>query len=185
LRDLGQDRQLHPAAQRRGVTVDLAVRFGLFLAMLDSDLFLPKESWDADRRRCTAAHIPGEITHRSKWLIALEEVDRAVAEGVGFDWLVFDEGYGGKPAFLHALGERGQHYVCEMPKSLMCWPTPPRYDSLQAPFADGKTSVAAKRVDNAAYNGKPFRNQPWKPVTLFRQTLAPQTWRVKAAQVYL
>lgn len=160
------------------VTVHLAVRHGAFLAMLDSDLFLPEGSWDGDRERCKAAHIPDEITYRSKWLIALEQVKRAVANGVRFDWLTFDEWYGGKPEFLFLLEEMGQNYVCEVPANFMCWPTAPKYDSLQAPFA-------AKRVDNAAMHGKPFVRRDWQEVKLARQTLAPQTWKVKAAQVYL
>jgi SRSO17 transposase len=48
------------------VTVHLAVKYGAFLAMLDSDLFLPEKSWDLDRQRCKEAHIPDEITYRSK-----------------------------------------------------------------------------------------------------------------------
>jgi SRSO17 transposase len=160
------------------VTVHLAVKHGAFLAMLDSDLFLPEASWDLNRERCKEAHIPGNITYRSKWLIGLEQIDRAIANGVGFDWLVFDEWYGGKPEFLFQLEERGKNYVGEVPVNFMCWPTLPRHKSLQAPFA-------AKRVDNAAVGGKPFRNQPWQTVRLTRQTLAPQTWKVKAAQVHL
>jgi SRSO17 transposase len=160
------------------VTVHLAVKHAAFLAMLDSDLFLPEESWDLDRQRCKEAHIPEDITYRSKWLIALEQIDRATANGVRFDWLTFDEWYGGKPEFLFLLQERGQNYVCEVPKSFMCWPTMPKYNSLQAPFA-------AKRVDNAAVYGKPFRGQTWRTIQLSRETLPPQTWTVKAAQVYL
>ena len=160
------------------VTVHLAVKHGAFLAMLDSDLFLPEQSWDMDRARCAAAHIPEDITYRSKWLIALEQIDRATANGVRFDWLTFDEWYGGKPEFLFLLEERGMNYVCEVPKNFMCWPTLPKYRSLQAPFA-------AKRVDNAALHGKPFVKQDWQTVRLSRQTLAPQTWKVKAAQVHL
>jgi SRSO17 transposase len=160
------------------VTVHLAIKHGSFLAMLDSDLFLPEESWDLDRDRCKAAHIPEDITYRSKWLIALEQIKRAVANGVRFDWLTFDEWYGGKPEFLFLLEEMGIHYVCEVPANFMCWPTYPTYDSPQRPFA-------AKRVDNAAVWGKPFRNQPWQTVRLTRQTLAPQTWEIKAGQVHL
>ena len=160
------------------VTVHLAVKHGSFNAMLDSDLFLPEESWDMDRSRCAAAHIPETITYRSKWLIALEQIDRAIANGVRFNWLTFDEWYGGKPEFLFLLEDRGMNYVCEVPRNFMCWPTRPKYDSPQAPFA-------AKRVDNAATWGKPFRRQQWQTVRLSRQTLAPQTWKVKAAQVYL
>jgi SRSO17 transposase len=160
------------------VTVHLAVAHDNFKAMLDSDLFLPEESWDADRQRCQQAHIPEEITYRSKWLIALEQLDRAADNGVRFDWLTFDEWYGGKPEFLHLLQERGYNYVCEVPANFMCWPTLPKYNSTQAPFA-------AKRVDNAAVWGKPFRDQDWQTFQLDRQTLAPQEWKVKAAQVHL
>jgi SRSO17 transposase len=160
------------------VTVHLAVKHGVFLAMLDSDLFLPEQSWDLDRQRCKEAHIPEDITYRSKWLIALEQVDRAIANGVRFDWLTFDEWYGGKPEFLFLLEETGMNYVCEVPRNFMCWPTMPKYNSSQAPFA-------AKRADNAAAYGKPFRGQTWRTVQLNRETLPPQTWKVKAAQVYL
>ena len=160
------------------VSVHLAVKHGSFLAMLDSDLFLPEASWDLDRERCQAAHIPENITYRSKWLIALEQLDRAAANGVRFDWLTFDEWYGGKPEFLFLLEERGHNYVCEVPVNFMCWPTFPKYNSQQTPFA-------AKRVDNAAAYGKPFRGQSWQTVRLTRQTLAPQTWKIKAAQVHL
>ena len=160
------------------VTVHLAVKHGPFLAMLDSDLFLPEKSWDLDRPRCQEAHIPDDITYRSKWLIALEQIERAAANGVRFDWLTFDEWYGGKPEFLFLLEEQGMNYVCEVPANFMCWPTWPKYRSLQAPFA-------AKRVDNAAVWGKPFRRQDWQTFHLARETLPPQTWKVKAAQVYL
>jgi len=146
--------------------------------MLDSDLFLPEESWDKDRHRCKEAHVPDELVYRSKWKIALEQIQRAMGNGVHFDWLVFDEGYGGKPGFLFALDALALHYVCEVPKSFMCWPTLPKYRSSQAPFA-------AKRVDNATTWGKPFLRQQWQTVQLDRQTLGPQTWRVKTAQVWL
>jgi SRSO17 transposase len=159
------------------VTVHLAVKYAEFLAMIDSDLFLPEQSWDMDRQRCKDAHIPEDITYRSKWLIAVEMLDRAIANGIRFDWLVFDEWYGGKPEFLAVLEEMGQHYVAEVPANFMCWPTLPKYNSLQAPFA-------AKRVDHAATHGKPFKDQKWQSVQLSRQTLAPQTWKIKAAQVH-
>ena len=160
------------------VTVHLAVKHGRFLAMLDSDLFLPEQSWDLDRQRCKDARIPDDVTYRPKWVIALEQIDRAAANGVRFDWLTFDEWYGGKPEFLFLLEERGATYVCEVPANFRCWPTLPRYHSLQAPFAP-------KRADNAAARGKPFVSQQCKTFRLTRETLPPQTWKVKAAQVYL
>ena len=160
------------------VTVHLACRCGDFMAPLDADLYLPEDSWDKDRGRCRAAHVPDHVVYASKWLLALGQVKRAVANGVRFDWLTFDEGYGGKPEFLATLEGLGLLYVCEVPKSLPCFPKIPKYRSLQRPFA-------AQRVDTAGRYAKPFKGKPWKAVRLARKTLADQVWQVRAAQVHL
>jgi SRSO17 transposase len=160
------------------VTVHLACRHGPFMALLDNDLFLPEESWDQDRDRCKEAHIPDNVTYQSKWLLALEQVKRALGNGVRFDWLTFDEWYGGKPGFLEGLEGLGLLYVCEVPANLPCFPGLPRYKSLQRPFA-------SKRVDSAARFAKPFKGKPWKKIKLSRKTLPDQTWEVRWAQVYL
>lgn len=76
------------------VTVHLGYTRSYFHCLVDGELFLP-ESWSEDRRRCRAAGIPDEMVYRSKWQIALELVDRAREHGVVFEWLTFDEGYGG------------------------------------------------------------------------------------------
>jgi SRSO17 transposase len=160
------------------VTVHLAIVCDEFRALLDSDLYLPETTWHEDRPRCREAHIPDTVVYRAKWRIGIEQVERAVANGVRFDWVTFDEGYGGKPPFLYQLDALGQIYVGEVPPQFRCWPTLPPYQSLQAPFA-------AKRVDNAAIWGKPFLRQPWQRFVLKRQTVGPQQWDVKAAQVWL
>ncbi len=160
------------------VTVHLACRCGQFMTMLDNDLFLPEQTWDADRDRCRAAHVPDDVTYRSKWQIALDQVERALGNGVRFDWLTFDEWYGGKPGFLSGLEQLGLLYVCEVPANLPCFPSLPKYNSLQRPFA-------AKRADNAGRFAKPFKGQPWTTIKLARKTLADQVWEVRAAQVYL
>ena len=52
------------------------------------------------------AGIPDDVVYRPKWQIALEQIDRARANGIALDWLTFDEGYGDKPGFLQGLEER-------------------------------------------------------------------------------
>ena len=84
------------------VTVHLGYACGEFHCLLDGELFLP-EDWSADRQRCREAGIPAAMTYRPKWQIALELLDRAVGRGIHFEWLTFDEGYGGKPGFLRGL----------------------------------------------------------------------------------
>ena len=103
------------------VTVHLVVAHGRFKALLDSELFLPK-SWDDDRERCQEAGIPDEVPYRSKWEIGLELLARTERNGWQFDWLTFDEWYGGKPGFLRVLDAAGRRYVGEVPKTFSCRP---------------------------------------------------------------
>src|SRR5437588_1501506 len=72
------------------VTVHLGVCKGRYKTLFDAELFLSQE-WAADQDRRQEAGIPADMVYRPKWQIALEEVDRAVAQKVGFDWLTFDE----------------------------------------------------------------------------------------------
>ena len=86
------------------VTVHLGYATGDFHCLIDGDLFLP-ESWSEDRERCRAAGIPDDVVYRPKWQISLELYDCARENGVTFDWLSFDEGYGGKPLFFEQSGQ--------------------------------------------------------------------------------
>src|SRR4051794_13517224 len=101
------------------VTVHLGVCKGTYKALLDADLFLPKD-WSADRKRCRAAGIPDAVVYRPKWQIALEQLDRAKVNGIGLDWLTFDEGYGQCPGFIAGLDERKLRFVGEVPRTFSC-----------------------------------------------------------------
>jgi SRSO17 transposase len=102
------------------VTVHVGVARARFQALLDADLYLPK-SWDQDRQRCRAAGIPDGVRYRAKWRIALDQLLRLHANGVRFDWLTFDEGYGSKVPFLTVLSLVGQKFVAEVPVSFAVW----------------------------------------------------------------
>jgi SRSO17 transposase len=158
------------------VTVHLGVCKGRYKTLIDAELFLP-EDWAADRERCTAAGIPEDMDYRPKWKIALEEVDRAKANGVRLDWLTFDEGYGKTPEFLCALDERNLLFVGEVPKSLSCLAV---NGAAQRPDA----KLKGRRADQVVRDSPAFLKQPWVKVKLSRQTVAAQVWEVKAAQVW-
>jgi SRSO17 transposase len=95
------------------VTVHIGVAKGHFQALLDADLYLP-QAWDQDRQRCRQAGIPDTVRYQAKWRIALDQLLRLHANGVRFDWLTFDEGYGGKVPFLSVLSLAGQRFVAEV-----------------------------------------------------------------------
>ena len=160
------------------VTVHLGIVCGRFKTLLDADLFLP-QAWSQDRDRCRQAGIPDAVVYRPKWRIALEQLDRSRANGLSLDWLTFDEGYGGKPAFLAALDARpGLSYVGEVPRNFRCLTRRPK----GRPPQGGRKG---KRVDNLARFSSALNQQQWQGVTLARLTLADQEWEVRAGQVYL
>lgn len=159
------------------MTVPLGLVCGRFKALIDSELFLP-ESWSDDRDRCRRADIPDDMVYRSKWRIALEQLDRARGNGLHFDTLIFDEYYGGKPGFLKGLDERNQQFVAEVPQSFRVLSKRPR-------GARPKTGWTGKRVDHIARFSSNWHQQPWRTVPLARLTLGDQEWDVRAAQVHL
>jgi SRSO17 transposase len=92
-----------------------------FYCLIDGEVYLPQETWHEDRERCREAGIPDELVYRPKWQMALGQYRRAVANGMRFAWLIFDEGYGGKGPFLRELEQVGQNYVAEVPVSFPVW----------------------------------------------------------------
>jgi SRSO17 transposase len=158
------------------VSVHRGVCRGRYKTLLDSELFLSEE-WAADKERRVAAGIPADRTHRPKWRIALEEVDRAVANGVHLDWLTFDEEYGKAPEFVVGLDQRPLPFVGEVPKSLSCL-------AAAASPARPATTVKGRPAEEVVRNSPAFLGQPWRKVKLRQQTGGQQVWEVKAAQVW-
>jgi SRSO17 transposase len=107
------------------VSVHLGYVAGDFHTLIDGDLYLPEKTWHGNRTRCRTAGIPDDVVYRAKWEIALEQVQRALGNGIRFAWLTFDEGYGGKPPFLRGLDGLGQNYVAEIPVNFVGWTRPP------------------------------------------------------------
>lgn len=159
------------------VTVHLGYLHGDFKTLIDADLYLPK-SWAENRPRCREADIPDELPYRPKTALALAQVERALGNGLHFDWQVFDEGYGKDPSFLFGLDRLGQFGVGEVPSNFRCWPTRPQYRSLRREFA-------SKKVRNVVRHSPAFTTQSWQALTFPRQTVEPTVWQVKAAQVQL
>jgi SRSO17 transposase len=148
------------------VTVHVGVAKGRFQALLDADLYLPK-AWNADRQRCRDAGIPDEVRYRPKWRIALNQLIRLHGNGISFDWLVFDEGYGAAVPLLRALNLVGQRFVAEVPVNFAV-----------ADVKDGPTQRADQRLSAAkARKGKRYR--------LSHRTVQDSVWRAATAVVWV
>ena len=148
------------------VTVHVGVAHGRFQALLDAELYLPK-SWGDDRPRCQAAGIPDDMHYQSKWRIALDQLLRLHRNGMRFDWLTFDEGYGSKVPFLGILSLVGQKFVAEVPVNF----------SVRT-----REEGPARRADEVlttadAKGGRRFRFR--------RETQADLWWRAKSLTVWV
>lgn len=144
------------------VTVHIAAARGNFRTLLDADLYVPA-SWDGDRGRCDRAGIPEDVVYRPKWLIALEQYFRLTGNGVAFDWLTFDEGYGSKPGFVSVLAMAGQKFAGEVPKSF----------AVQVEGVSCRADVVLPPAH--AQQGKRYR--------LRRETQPAQVWRAAGTTV--
>jgi SRSO17 transposase len=173
------------------VTVHLAYAAGDFHCLLDGDLFLP-ENWSDDRVRCRAAGIPDDVVYRPKWKIALELFDRARQNGVTFDWLTFDEGYGGKPEFLRELQGRKQCFVGEVPTTFTGWIHAPRVTKRPFRRAKGRgrktpRTVAGSRpaisVENMLKYSPELRDQKWVRYRVKDGEKGPMVWEVKHVRI--
>ncbi len=146
------------------VTVHIGVARGRFQALLDADLYLP-QAWDRDRPRCQEAGIPDEVRYQAKWRIALDQLLRLDRNGVRFDWLTFDEGYGSKVPLLTLLSLAGQKFVAEVPVSFA------------VQLGDAASSRRADEILAAeqAQRGQRFR--------IHNRTRADQWWRAARVPV--
>src|SRR5207249_3413946 len=107
-----------------------------------------------------------------KWRIALDLLKETRSQGLRMDYVTFDEEYGKVPAFWEELNEMGQWAAGEVPSNFRVWATPPRYQSLQGPFA-------SREVLSLATRSPVFYGQAWREVHVKDTTRGRETWRVK------
>ncbi|MBL8999535.1 MAG: IS701 family transposase [Phycisphaerae bacterium] len=186
------------------VMVNMGYAAGSFHCLIDAELFLPKV-WSDDRQRCDEAGIPEDMVHRTKSEIALELLDRCRGNGVVFNWLVFDAGYGMVKEFLHALNDRGQRFVAEVPEHFFGWVHEPptmlkehggphlrpgrryrqRHPGWKRDFPRLKArGRRASSVKNLARHSPIFRDQAYVPFHIKDTLKGPVVWEVKYSKFY-
>ena len=124
---------------------------------------------------------------RTKPQIALELVDRALANGVCVQAWTFDEGYGRDTAFLDGLEERGQVFVGEVPTNFHGWvikpkvlkggPSSRRGRKKTYPRLAGGTQTS--EVQNLWRFSPVFRGKTWQRYRIKDTERGPVVWEVK------
>jgi SRSO17 transposase len=145
---------------------------GEFRAMLDSDLFLPEQGWTPERRQ--EAAIPDSLVYRPKHIIALEQLRRAVDNGVPIGWVTADEWYAEKPAFVQGLEEMRLRFVLEIPKNLMGWLHEPK-------GADERRG----EVQNLVRWSRPMLYQEWTAYHIKDTDAGAMVWEARMAAFWM
>jgi SRSO17 transposase len=135
------------------------------------------------------------VVFRTKPQIALELVDRALANGVRVRAWTFDELYGRDSAFLDGLEERQQIFVAEVPTNFHGWMKKPRVLRRGQPsLGRGRNKkgrkkkyprLAAGRASSAVQNllrySPVFQERSWQRYRIKDTTRGPEVWEVKWA----
>jgi SRSO17 transposase len=158
-------------------------------ALLDHRLFLT-EAWCAPTReakqRREAAHIPEDVTFRTKPQIAAELVRNVAVLGqVALDWVVGDSEYGRAGHLLDELELLEQKYVLEVPVSWVFWTADPA-GSIPAYSGRGRKPTAPTR--DAARTVAQIANElpasAWQALQVREGAVGPLVFEFAAVRVW-
>ncbi len=107
------------------VVVSIVLRSKHSTWPLAMELYLPDE-WTEEGRRHAAA-IPEDIPFRTKWEIALNQIDQACASGIKVRCVTADAAYGDIGNFRKGLAERGLYYAVAVKVGTKAFDKPPRF----------------------------------------------------------
>jgi SRSO17 transposase len=130
-------------------------------------LYLP-ESWASDRRRRREAGIPAEVGFKTKWEIALDEIDGLLADDLPRAPVVADAGYGMVTKFREALTARGFSYVVGISAETSVWPAG------RGPILPTRRSTGGRPQTRLQRDA---RHQP-STVRDLAHTLDARTWKI-------
>ncbi len=89
-------------------------------------LYLP-EAWASDEDRRDGAGVPDAVSFRTKWQIALTQIDDALSTGITPNCVAADAGYGDCAEFRDELTRRGLCYAVGISSTLKVFAKPPRF----------------------------------------------------------
>jgi len=157
-----------------------------FHCLIGGRVYLP-ESWANDPERRKENYVPEEIRFLTKPQIALEQIERALGNGIRVAAWNFDEFYGRDGAFLDGLEERKQVFVGEIPANFYGWVRKPgviREDprSRRGGWKNypGLTRrIPISEVQNLVRYSPAFRERSWQRYRIKDTNKGPEVWEVK------
>jgi SRSO17 transposase len=155
------------------IGVFLAYASGKGHALIDRELYLPKE-WAEDPARRAAAGVPQAVAFATKPALARRMIARAIAAGVPFAWVLGDEVYGSDRRLRLDLEQQERPFVLAIRSNEKLWSTlddrPGQHAA--AALAAAVPEAAWQRL-SAGAGAKGERLYEWARVRLMRLQQPP------------
>lgn len=150
---------------------------------LDFALYLPEEWLEPDKRQ--EAGIPEDVAFQTKWQLALELIDRALAWGIRPGVVAADAGYGATVDFRAGLAQRGLQFAVGITSTTTVWLEavsiePPPYRGQGRPR---RVPLDLPRASSVLELSQHLPAQAWHDVIWREGTKGPMTSRFTAVRV--
>jgi SRSO17 transposase len=162
-----------------------------FQCLMSSVVYLP-EDWANDPVRRKKNYVPDEILFRTKPELALQLIDRALANGIRVKAWTFDEFYGRNTKFLDGLEQREQAFVAEIPVDFRGWVQRPevltsgrqnrRGPRKQYPRLSRRRPAC--EVRNLRLYSPVFQKQSWQRYRIKDTNKGPEVWEIKWSEFW-
>ena len=164
------------------IGVFLAYASGKGHALIDRELYLPKE-WTDDRERCTAAAVPEAVEFATKPRLAQRMIERALTAGVPVSWVLGDEVYGNDRRLRLWLEQHDRPHVLAVKATEPLWalargPVPAKDLATAEPLegwrrlSAGAGSKGERLYDWARFRLFRLQQAPWDHWLLVRRKLS-------------
>src|ERR671916_328008 len=155
------------------IGVFLAYASGNGHALIDRELYLPKE-WAEDPARRAAAGIPQQVAFATKPALARRMIARAIAAGVPFAWVLGDEVYGSDRRLRIDLEQQERPFVLAIRSNEKLWSTlDDRFGQHAAAALAAAVPEEAWQPLSAGAGAKGERLYDWARVRLMRLQQPP------------
>src|SRR3954470_13488928 len=156
------------------IGVFLAYASGKGHALIDRELYLPKE-WADERERCTAAAVPEAVEFATKPRLAQRMIERALTAGVPFAWVLGDQVYGNDRRLPIMRKQHERPHVLAVKATEPLWALVAGQGSIQVPAKELATAEPREgwRRLSAGAGSKGERLYDWARFRLCRLQQAP------------
>lgn len=169
------------------VAVAALLSYKSYFSLISMRLFMP-ECWEKDIKRRRKAHIPDDVTHKTKPAMSLDMIRHIAGLNIKFGWIVFDALYGSCLSLLYELDELKHWFMAEARNNLQIYLQLPNIGVPQSRQGKGRKPKKLK-ADIASRSTKDYletlKDTDWTELTIRDGTKRKITGLYHRAKIWI